>query len=387
MQRLRGCGFRASAPRLILVSVCLGAGLASAGCGGDGDGSTPTLVEVLDGPCTAPGSSPHPILPARTVRLRVGSAWPSATLVVTGNGTELENVGPSNTQRQSDLKAAGMPFWVPANIDPDTSPPTWTVQVELPESMKDGPLALTFVSREPDGTSSSALSENFTPGRLTATAPAYDRVDLSWRERGGAAGYRIIRTRPGSLLPGSLFPYRQFDVGPDKTTYQDKSGITDKRTYTYRVTAYGCPNSSPGTDPILGPADVTPPVGPQNGVETIALSRSLSDPFLFEVDLLLFAPRWDAVVASVTNVAVDVNNEKKVPLGRIRHTDTANNVSRSENPSGTGCPEAITLNPDDSTSKFDGMTVTGKWEAKVVCISNAFLRDLIELKIAWRAPH
>jgi hypothetical protein len=33
------------------------------------------------------------------------------------------------------------------------------------------------------------------------------------------------------------------------------------------------------------------------------------------------------------------------------------------------------------------MTVVGKWEVKVVCISNVFLRDLIELDIAWKAPH
>ena len=304
---------------------------------------------------------------------------------MTANGTEIENVGPSNTQRQSDLKAAATPFWIPANIDPDKSPPTWTVQIELPESMKDGPLTLTFVSRKSDGTSSSALAQTVTGGRLTATSPAYDRVDLSWRKRGGAAGYRIIRTRPGSL-PGSLFPNRQFDVGPDETTYQDKSSVTDKRTYTYRVIAFGCPNSTAGTDPVLGPTDVTPPDGPQNGVERIALPRSQSDPFLYEVDLLLFAPRWDAVIESVTNVAVDKNDEKKVPLGRIRHTDAATNASRSQD-NGQGCPQAITLDPDESTSTFDGMTVVGKWEVEVVCISNTFLRDLIELDIEWKAPH
>ena len=33
------------------------------------------------------------------------------------------------------------------------------------------------------------------------------------------------------------------------------------------------------------------------------------------------------------------------------------------------------------------MTVVGKWDARVVCVSNVFLRDLIELDIAWKAPH
>ena len=120
------------------------------------------------------------------------------------------------------------------------------------------------------------------------------------------------------------------------------------------MTAFGCPNSSPGTDPVLGPTEVTPPDGPQSGVERIALSRSQSDPFLYEVDLLLFAPRWDAVVAGVTNVAVDTNNQKKITLGRISHTDTANNVSRTLDEPGTGCPAAITLKPDGPRQSSTG---------------------------------
>ncbi len=48
----------------------------------------------------------------------------------------------------------------------------------------------------------------------------------------------------------------------------------------------------PGARPKSGPADVTTPPGPKNGVDTITLTRSQSDPFLFETDLMLFAPRW-----------------------------------------------------------------------------------------------
>src|SRR6185437_10493336 len=147
--------------------------------------------------------------------------------------------------------------------------------------------------------------------------------NLSWRARGGATGYTLIRTRVGSTFP----PPRQFNLPPDQTSYQDKSSITDKRTYSYRMIAFGCPNSSPGTNPVLGPVEVTPPDGPQSGVEPIAIPRSPSGgQFLYEVDLLLFAPRWDAVITSVTNVAVDVNNEKKVPFGRVHHVDAATNA-------------------------------------------------------------
>ena len=35
------------------------------------------------------------------------------------NGTEFEKVGPSDTQRQMDLRAADAGYWVPENIDPN----------------------------------------------------------------------------------------------------------------------------------------------------------------------------------------------------------------------------------------------------------------------------
>lgn len=372
--------------RLLLVLVCTGGALASAGCGGGNSTppDTPVLVDVLDGPCTAPGSSPFPLLPAEAVRLRIGAPWPSADLVVTANGTTLENVGPSDTQRQSDLKAAGTPYWIPANIDPNPSPPVWTVHVELPMSMRAGPLALTFTSRNPNGpNSANSLSVNFTTGRetLTATAPTWKRVELAWRDRGGETGYRIERSTQGG--PFTLLG----TVAADVSSTTDTTGITDERTYRYLVTVLGCPSSSPALDPKSGPADVTTPPGPKNGVETITLRRSQSDPFLFETDLMLFAPRWDALVSSLTNVAVDMNGAG-LNLGTIRHTDS-NGVSRSENPSGTDCSDgsAVTLSPQNSSAKFDGTTVTGTWTARVVCASNAHLRDLIDLKISWRAPH
>src|SRR5262245_4720059 len=118
MRGLKGRGFevfKRRAPHVTLMTMCLVAALASAGCGGDDDDgsapATPVLVDALDGPCTMPGSSPFPLLPAQAVRVKVGAAWPG-DLVVTANGTPLENVGPSDTQRQSDLKAAGTAFWI-----------------------------------------------------------------------------------------------------------------------------------------------------------------------------------------------------------------------------------------------------------------------------------
>lgn len=49
------------------------------------------------------------------------------------------------------------------------------------------------------------------------------------------------------------------------------------------------------------------------------------------------------------------------------------------------CPTAP-LEPQASTSTFDGLTVQGEWKVRAVCISQVFLNDppaLIALRIAW----
>jgi hypothetical protein len=119
-----------SVPRVTELAVCLGGALLIAGCDGGGGGSTsstsgppstPTLLGVIDGTCAEipPGTTGgFRLLPRQGVRIRVAAAWPSADLVVRANGTVFEKVGPSDTQRQSDLRTADTGYWVPENIDP-----------------------------------------------------------------------------------------------------------------------------------------------------------------------------------------------------------------------------------------------------------------------------
>ena len=131
-----------------------------------------------------------------------------------------------------------------------------------------------------------------------------------------------------------------------------------------------------------GPVDVTTPREPATGVETITLSRPGPSTFEYTTPLSIFMPQG-AVITSVTNVAEDDNGVIRVPLGPVRHTDT-NGVQASV-PAGT-CPQAPGLAPQDSTSRFNGLTVAGQWTARADCISNVFLRDFIQLEIAWQDP-
>ena len=375
---------RANAPRAIALIACLGTAFAIGGCGDStGTPPTPTLLGVLDAPCAEiPPGTPggFRLLPAGQVGvgLRVAAAWPSADLVVKANGVELEKVGPSDTVHQRDLQDQDQGYWVPANIDPNPTPPAWTVKVGLPQSMRAGPLTLELTSRTPDGTSSSPLTVEFVQD-LRAQTPAWNRVQLDWRDRADETGYLLERSENGgsfTTLTG---------LGADTSSYTD-SQVKAETTYSYRLKALGCPSpiTPGGTVFSTSTVDVTTPREPKHGVDTITLSRSAPNSFVYTTPQLSFAPLQNAVVSSVTNVAEDVNGAG-VSLGSVRHTDS-NGVSASEIPSGPMCPAAITLNRGDSSSKFNDLTVTGTWTATAVCISNALLRDRIDLEIAWREP-
>jgi hypothetical protein len=368
---------RAKTPRTIALIACLGTALAIGGCDGGGDGTTPAtpvLRGVLDGSCAElPPGTPggFPLLPNEAVRLRVAAAWPSADLVVKANGAELEKVGPSDTQRQSDLKAAGGAYWVPENIDPNPTPPTWTVHVELPQSMRAGPLKLDLTSRTPGGASSSPVTVNFIEGDIRAEATAWNRVKLDWRDRGDELGYLLERREGGGPYTGLV------SIGRDASGYIDTQ-VRGKRGYTYRLTAQGCGDpGGPRTGFSKSTVDVTTPK--ETGVETITLFRSPDpndDQFDFIDPLLLFMPEG-AVVTSVTNISAD--DSVDLPLGSVRHTD-ANGVSRSL--LGT-CPNGV-LQKDESTTRFDDQTVEGEWKVRVC--ANAIHLDppaRIALRIAW----
>jgi hypothetical protein len=322
---------------------------------------------VLDGAC-ASATAPVPlrVLPAQAVGMRIAADWPGSTLVVGVNGQELENVGPSDTQRQLTLRAAGTPFWIPQAIDVTATPPVWSVYVDLPASMRTGPLSLVITSRKADGTAGSPLTVAVVQD-LHAQAPEWNRVQLQWRDRTGETGYVLERRLGG----GSFAQIAQ--LAADTTTYTDQQ--TDGRTtYDYRVMALGCAGS--------GPVQVTTPEA--TGVDTITLSRGPDDPFAYRNPVVV-GTRADAVVQSVTNVATDANGNDGapsggVPLDDLRHTD-GRGVQRSTG-SQVGCPALLA--PQAATQTFDGTTVAGDWSVRAACISNALLRDYVTLRVAWR---
>jgi hypothetical protein len=277
-------GIRAKAPRTIALIASLGAAFAVGGCGDDSGTSpephvpSPALLGVRDEGCAEiPPDAVKPfnigsegplgfgVLPAEKVGLRLAAAWPSADLVVTANNsanmTELEKVGPSDTGRQSALKAAGEGYWVPEKIDPSPTPPEWTVGVTLPSSMRDetgGNLVqLELVSRTPSGAHSST---NFVPlergmRALVAVANTLHplAVRLIWRDRRDELGYLLERSEDGGPYTGLV------SLGRDATTYFDTQ-VKGETTYSYRLTAQGCgAPGGPRTGSSTSTATVTTP--------------------------------------------------------------------------------------------------------------------------------
>ena len=316
---------RAKTPRTITLIACLGTAFAIGGCGDD-DGTTPAtpvLLGVLDAPCAEipPGTTGgFRVMPSGKVGvgLRVAAAWPSADLVVKANGTELEKVGPSDTGRQIDLQNGNpdlgqqpMDYWVPANIDPNPTPPVWTVKVGLPKSMGVGPLTLELTSRTPDGTSSSPLSVEFVQD-LRAQTPARHEVQLDWRDREDEGSYLLERSENGQ-------PYVGVVGLPTGTTSYTDTQLKDETTYSYRLKAMGCPGPiTPGGRVFSSSSvDVTTAAGPTTGVEEITFFPSNDpgdDQFDYKNPLNIFMPK-DAVVTSVTNVSAD---DRRGPPAGIR---------------------------------------------------------------------
>ena len=320
------------------------------------------------------------------VGLRVAAAWPSADLVVKANGTELERVGPSDTGRQIELqgdpdnpdptkrKPPIADYWVPANIDPNPTPPVWTVKVGLPKSMGVGPLTLELTSRKPDGPSSSPLTVEFVQD-LRAQASARHEVQLDWRDREDEASYLLERSENGQPYVGVV------GLPVDSTSYTDTQ-LKDETKYSYRLKAMGCPGAiTPGGRVFSSSSvDVTSAAGPKTGVEEITFFQSNDagdDQFDYKNPLNIFMPEG-AVVTSVTNVSTEERG-LDLPLGSVRHTD-AGGLPRSLL---GNCPDGV-LQKDESTARFDGQTVEGEWKVRVC--ANAFYLDppaRIALKLTW----
>ena len=307
------------------------------------------------------------------VRLRVAAAWPSADLVVKANGTTFEKVGPSDTQRQLDLSAADAGYWVPENIDPNPAPAAWTVQVNLPEAMRAGPLSLEFRSSS-GGQESPPLTVSVIED-MHAIPAGPKHVDLDWRDRGDEGGYLLERSVNGGPFTGLV------SIGKDGTSYADTQTRGNRR-YSYRLTAQLCgPPGSPMTGSSMSQVAVTTPK--ETGMDEITLFRSNDpgdDQFVYQDPLLLFDPD-DALITNVTNISEDENGNG-VKLELVRHTDATIGLRSL---GAANCPTAP-LEPQSSTSVFNGQTVMGIWKVRAVCISQAFLDDppaRIALRIAW----
>jgi hypothetical protein len=396
---MRFMQIRPNTPRPIALIACLGTAFAIGGCG-DGDGTTPptpVLLGVLDAPCAEipPGTTGgFRVMPSGKVGvgLRVAAAWPSADLIVKANGTELEKVGPSDTGRQIELqgdpdnpdptkrKPPIADYWVPANIDPNPTPPVWTVKVGLPKSMGVGPLTLELTSRRPDGTSSSPLTVEFVQD-LRAQTPARHEVQLDWRDREDETSYLLERSENGQPYAGLV------GLLANETNYTDTQ-VKDETNYSYRLKAMGCPGSiTPGGRVFSSSTvDVTTQAGPSSGDREITFFPSTDpgdDQFDYTNPNSLFMPEG-AVVTSVTNVSTEERG-LDLPLGSVRHAD-ADGVSRSLPGS---CPTGV-LQKDESTARFDGQKVEGEWKVRV-CANATFLDGFgvgaspprIAIKITW----
>ena len=149
--------------------------------------------------------------------------------------------------------------------------------------------------------------------------------------------------------------------------------------------------------PLLAPVSAVIPANPAvtahfkihvqgvvSGVEEITLFRSTDpgdDQFDYVNPLSLFLPKG-ARVTSVKNVSRD-RNGNGVKLELVQHTDGTSNVTRSLPKA--NCPTAP-LEPQASTTIFNGLMVEGQWKVRAVCLSNTFLIDppaRIALEIAW----
>jgi hypothetical protein len=382
--------FRRSRP-LSISALVIGLAAVLTGCGGGGGGgggggstpaATPILVRV-QGPegviSAAPGGGFEPVIPRKFVQVVLTAPWPTS-MEVSLDGVQLEEVRSDNIARQDELQAQGKGFWNPLDIDVQKTPPEWRLAVVFPPSQKCSLGNVSIRNRGTDGSVSSPLNLAFSPWRVSATAPTFDSVSLSWTRRSRFAQPVIVERSDNG---GPFAQVGQLD--PSEITFSDLRTVTDRTAYSYRLRATA-PN--PQEECISAVTNITTPLGPMTGVTDITLTRpSGSGTFVYTTPLPRFVPRWDALIVSVTNVAVD-STGAGLDLGAVRHTDTRG-ASGSMNPAGPTCPQAITLSPGATapTSAFGPtLRVAGNWSAEVVCTSNVFPRNSIDLRVAWRAP-
>jgi hypothetical protein len=95
------------------------------------------------------------------------------------------------------------------------------------------------------------------PGNLVATAASSTRIDLTWTDVAGEAGYKIER----KLASASSTAWAQIaTTGANVVSYQNTSGLTPNTSYNYRVRAWttggnsGYSNTATATTPATSPA-------------------------------------------------------------------------------------------------------------------------------------
>lgn len=170
-------------------------------------------------------------------------AWTDTNSAETGYEIHRSTTGPSSGFSLVHTTAADAESWSDTTIVDGT---TYYYKVRAKDAEGEGPFSSV------DSVTYGLLA----PSSLSATASAFDTIDLSWTDNsGGETGFKIER----SLTSGSGFS--QIDtVAANTTTYED-SGLTAETTYYYRVRAYDADENSSysSEDSDTTPAEVSLP--------------------------------------------------------------------------------------------------------------------------------
>ena len=207
------------------------------------------------------------------------------------------------------------------------------------------------------------------PGTLTAAAPAYNQVTLSWgasTDTGGSglAGYRIYRNGATTALASTT-----------GTTYTD-STVAGSTAYTYQISAYdGAGNESGKTSAASittpEPPDTTPPTAPgafqstNTGLTAISLSWTASTDNKAVTGYQL--SRNGSQIATLNATALTYNDSNLTYATTynytLKATDAAGNLSNPATLSVTTLPLKVgDLNLDNQINVFDLSILLSNWQ-------------------------
>jgi hypothetical protein len=338
---------------------------------------TPILQSISRGACEVgqTGSGGYGVL-SDAFHLQIAAPWP-AELQVTLDHTVLQKVDDhaANALRN---QVPSLGYWVEGALDTAPAMPIWslaigTPAVEFPPASM--ALEITSHSLKPGEVDQPPLVLRLEPS-VTGSSSGWNQADIQWAPLVGETG---------------SFVERRTGTGPFSTVAQLQAGIrnfhdrrlTDGTTYAYRVKSVGCV-VNPQFGNLVG-LTTTTSGAPKSGTEEIHLHQNLNSQFTYSIQSSGVLPRWDAVITSVKNTAVN-SNGLTLAFSSVGHVDDAN-VARSTQGSGISCPNSSHFNPNDVSTSFLDQGVAGEWTAEAVCVSAALLPPEIMLSVGWKAPH